>query len=228
MAHGPASQPANRPRAPETDGASAHTVESTRARILRVANQLLFRKGFQRTHLQEIADELGLTAPAVYRHFPSKEALCFEVLRTELDALLALLDEGVNGAGRVDQRLRRVIEEMVLINLKRSWARPGGVTHTPLQLRQALGLEHGRTIDRMVREVIGGIRDILESGRAAGAFRFDDARVATFAMLAALENSGAWARPDGELSADEIARQYGDLVLAMVAARPRRRRSPAR
>lgn len=47
----------------------------TRDRILQAARELFVRKGVQKTSLQDIAEELGITKPALYYHFASREDL---------------------------------------------------------------------------------------------------------------------------------------------------------
>src|SRR6202020_1691135 len=46
---------------------------STRERILNVALDLFIEKGFDKTSLREIAEQLGVTKAALYYHFASKE-----------------------------------------------------------------------------------------------------------------------------------------------------------
>jgi AcrR family transcriptional regulator len=46
---------------------------STRERILEVALDLFIEKGFDRTSLREIAEQLGFTKAALYYHFASKD-----------------------------------------------------------------------------------------------------------------------------------------------------------
>ncbi|CRK56337.1 Transcriptional regulator, TetR family [Alloactinosynnema sp. L-07] len=58
----------------------------TRARIQAAARDLFARKGVQRTSLQEIADELGITKPALYYHFGSREDLVRSIVQPMLDA----------------------------------------------------------------------------------------------------------------------------------------------
>ena len=53
--------------------------ESTKARILGEARDLYVDSGFARFSLREVARRVGVSAPAVYRHFDSKEALLGEV-----------------------------------------------------------------------------------------------------------------------------------------------------
>ncbi len=47
----------------------------TRARIQRVAIELFSERGVQQTSLRDIADRLGVTKPALYYHFSSREDL---------------------------------------------------------------------------------------------------------------------------------------------------------
>ncbi|WP_077102038.1 TetR/AcrR family transcriptional regulator [Mycobacterium terramassiliense] len=59
----------------------------TRERIQEVARELFVQRGVQRTSLQDIADKLGITKPALYYHFPSREDLVRSIL-------VPLIDEG--------------------------------------------------------------------------------------------------------------------------------------
>jgi AcrR family transcriptional regulator len=57
----------------------------TRYRIQEVARELFTQKGVQRTSLQDIADRLGITKPALYYHFRSREDLVRSILQPLLD-----------------------------------------------------------------------------------------------------------------------------------------------
>ncbi len=54
--------------------------ESTRERILDVAERLFASKGLAGTAVRDIAREAGLTAPSLYNHFEGKQALYEAVL----------------------------------------------------------------------------------------------------------------------------------------------------
>ncbi|AQT78433.1 TetR family transcriptional regulator [Mycolicibacterium litorale] len=56
-------------------------VSGTRQRIQDVARELFGQKGVQRTSLQDIADRLGITKPALYYHFKSREELVRSILQ---------------------------------------------------------------------------------------------------------------------------------------------------
>lgn len=57
----------------------------TRHRIQEVARDLFAQKGVQRTSLQDIADRLGITKPALYYHFRSREDLVRSILQPLID-----------------------------------------------------------------------------------------------------------------------------------------------
>ncbi|MBB5960155.1 AcrR family transcriptional regulator [Saccharothrix tamanrassetensis] len=59
----------------------------TKARAQAIARELFLKQGVQRTSLQEIADRLGITKPALYYHFSSREDLVRSVV-------LPLFDDG--------------------------------------------------------------------------------------------------------------------------------------
>lgn len=83
---GGASQPTRRERARA----------ATQAEILESARRLLIEGGAERVTLRGIAAELGLTAPALYRYFDSREtllgALCNSLYDELADVLLAARD----------------------------------------------------------------------------------------------------------------------------------------
>jgi AcrR family transcriptional regulator len=95
--------------------------KGTRERILDIALELFIEKGFDKTSLREIAEELGFSKAALYYHFASKDdillALHFrlhDILRgtlanlggqvTSVDSWMALL-EGVIDEMLVNRRL---------------------------------------------------------------------------------------------------------------------------
>jgi AcrR family transcriptional regulator len=65
----------------------------TRERIQAAARELFARKGVQKTSLQEIADELGITKPALYYHFASREDLLRSIVQPLIDAGQRFVEE---------------------------------------------------------------------------------------------------------------------------------------
>ncbi len=57
----------------------------TRESIQDVARELFAQKGVQRTSLQDIADRLGITKPALYYHFKSRDDLVRSIIAPLID-----------------------------------------------------------------------------------------------------------------------------------------------
>ncbi|HEX2283369.1 MAG TPA: TetR/AcrR family transcriptional regulator [Mycobacterium sp.] len=80
----------------------------TRQRIQDVARELFAQRGVQRTSLQDIAKTLGITKPALYYHFASREELVRSIVQP-------LIDEGERFVREHEQRgdtpVRVVLEE---------------------------------------------------------------------------------------------------------------------
>ncbi|KJK34061.1 TetR family transcriptional regulator [Lentzea aerocolonigenes] len=69
----------------------------TKQRIMQTARELFATKGVQQTSLQEIADRLGITKPALYYHFASREDLVRSIVTP-------LLDDGEGFLARMEER----------------------------------------------------------------------------------------------------------------------------
>ena len=63
---------------PETGGKRART----RAALIAAAARLVARQGFERTSLEDVAAEAGMTRGAIYGNFKNREALFLAVAQT--------------------------------------------------------------------------------------------------------------------------------------------------
>jgi len=86
--------------------------DQTRAEILDTARDVVLGSGLARFTLSAVADELGLTKPALYYYFDSKEALLFELLLREwvesATEVQAAVEETESGTDAVEQLMRTV------------------------------------------------------------------------------------------------------------------------
>jgi AcrR family transcriptional regulator len=109
------------------------TRAATRAEILEAARRLLIEGGTERVTLRGIAGELGMTAPALYRYFDSREALvgelCNQIYDELADVLLAARDH--------DPRMSLKRRFLVTSHAFRNWA---------LQHRPEFGLLFGAPV----------------------------------------------------------------------------------
>jgi AcrR family transcriptional regulator len=82
--------------------------------ILDAAAALFAERGFDGTALRDVAERVGVRAPSLYNHFPSKESLYGAVLERGLGPVLELL-AGAARSGSERDRSRVVAEVMALL-----------------------------------------------------------------------------------------------------------------
>jgi len=59
--------------------------EQTLDQILKVSTRMFTEKGYEKTSIQDIIDELGMSKGAIYHHFKSKEDILGAVMEKQLD-----------------------------------------------------------------------------------------------------------------------------------------------
>src|SRR3954467_13724006 len=90
------------------------TRPSRREQILRAAAQLFAERGSRSVGVDDVGAAVGVTGPAIYRHFASKDAMLAEMLLRISKRLLAGGSERVASAGGDAQaQLRALIEFQV-------------------------------------------------------------------------------------------------------------------
>jgi AcrR family transcriptional regulator len=73
--------------------------ELVRTRILESAHRVFSQKGYREATMDEIAGGLGLSKPALYRYYPSKEELFREIFRLFNQATSKALRESFKSGG---------------------------------------------------------------------------------------------------------------------------------
>lgn len=86
--------------------------EQTRTEILETAREVIVRDGVDGFSISAVADEMGLTKPALYYYFDSKEALVFEFwLREWIDAAIEVqtaVELTETGADAIETLMRTI------------------------------------------------------------------------------------------------------------------------
>jgi AcrR family transcriptional regulator len=88
----------------------ARRAATRRAEILSAAAQLFAERGYHGTTIDDLGAALGLTGPALYRHFRNKEALLAEMLLDISERLLAEGRSRVAGAATAGEALDRLLD----------------------------------------------------------------------------------------------------------------------
>lgn len=80
------------------DRATATRPRNRRQLIVEAAGRVFSERGYHTASMEEVAAGVGITAAALYRHFPNKYALFAECADVMVDGLVAALDEVPPGA----------------------------------------------------------------------------------------------------------------------------------
>jgi AcrR family transcriptional regulator len=187
--------------------------QSTTRRDL-VSNQILERaaalfaeRGFANTSLQEVADALEISRPALYHYIRSKDDLLAALVHGITQQTAASLGE-IAADGDLDpvQKLDRAIRDMVQ-RIAANPARFRLLVASEEMLPAPLAEEH-REARRLALQHLS---DVIQSGIDAGALRRVDASIAAFAILGMCNWVAQWysadrkGAPAPERVADELA-----------------------
>ena len=185
----------------------------TREEIQRAAATLFFAKGYEATTVRAIADELGIKSASIYYHFPDKEQILFEVVRDVLELSLAGIKDALAAVPAPEQRLAALVVHHVALNALR--AREATLAETELRSLTGERLRHV-VAQRDAHEAL--VQGVLDDGRRAGVFELLDVKLTAYAVISMCLNVGAWFRPDGRLTLEEVAAAYANLALRLAGA----------
>lgn len=186
--------------------------------IRAAALKLFASQGYDRTSLKDIADELGLTHPALYYYYQSKDELLFDAVLYSMQALLDRLQEKLSECeGRpFRDRICALAQEQVLFQLDVKGITPlvDSVlfgSFSQLKLFTAEREEELRTIQR---KLVALYVDEIEAGVAIGEFKVEGATVAAFSIIGAVSYVYYWFREDGPDSSRQVAEQVARYCVA--------------
>lgn len=137
-----------------TDAPAQRRPADRRDLILGAASDLFSRHGFDGVSMADIAENVGVTAPALYRHFANKKDLLVSVVGDTVDRL----DRVIADTSNTDEPLRRCIERLVAEVLDH----PSQVV-TYLRERHRLDGEEARTQSRRERRYLDTMGDLIGS-----------------------------------------------------------------
>lgn len=83
--------------------------ERMRQEVLEEAKALLLAEGLDAVTLASVSSRLGMTKPAIYHYFPSKEALTRSLVGLLIDEEIGELEAAVNNAGPGDNPIGAMI-----------------------------------------------------------------------------------------------------------------------
>jgi AcrR family transcriptional regulator len=206
-----------RKSAPEPNGRGTRKV-LVESQIVEAATELFAERGFAGTSLQDIADATGLTRPALYHYFSSKEDLLLRLVSAATegpaDDLRGLrLQEDVS---RVE-RLHAMASSIALLQAQHP-ARFRLLIRSEADLPAALA----DTYDSGRRSVLREFMALIEEGVQSGEFRAVDPRTAALGIIGLCNWVAWWHKPGSDADDQRIVTELADMAVASVVATDRR------
>jgi len=189
--------------------------DEKREAVLRTAVQLFLEQGYHRATLNEVAERLNITKPALYNYFRSKDEILFECWATgqeRVEACIARIDaEGGSGL----MKLRKL-----LVAYARDMTTDYGRSLVHVDIRD-LSDKHQKIVRAGKRRIDGTFRRYIGDGIADGSIKPCDIKLSAFAIAGALNWIGHWYQQDGTQSPDAIAAEFALRLTEGLAKRPR-------
>lgn len=181
---------------------------SRQAEILEIATELFREKGYHATSLDDIANRVGFTKPAIYYYFDSKEDILFSIVDAIVEGGLQRISEIASRPTSPTSRLRDLLVENTRVLLENLDA--NSVFYNE---RGLLSPEREKAIRTRERQYTRIVRDLYVEGVRAGEFADVDPSIATSTLLGASIWAYRWFNPEGRFSADKVANEIASLVL---------------
>jgi len=187
-----------------------------REAILATAAQLFLEKSYGRTSLNDVAQRLSITKPAIYHYFRSKEQILVECYSLGTAMIGETLDQIASHCGTGIEKVAAFISSyanVMTVNFGRCVMRLdegdlSGEARAEIRLRK-------KQIDRR-------LRSFVQEGIDDGSITPCDPKLAAFSIAGALNWICMWYEPGGPLSPEEIATQFA-RTLTQGLARERNR-----
>lgn len=181
--------------------------------LLTSAVRCFASNGFHATTTRDICVSTGLSPAALYVHFPSKEAVLFEIIRAGHERVLAhVRDPSVLALEDSAERLRAIVSRYT------SWHARHHVAARVCQYElTGLTARHYDEVVELRHRTNEFFRDAVARGVADGSFAPVDIKRVTRAMLSLSIDLVRWYRLDGADSPEQLGDFYADLALKLVA-----------
>jgi len=190
--------------------------ENQREVILESAAELFAQKGFDGASISDLAAAISLSKAAVYHYFPNKRQLCDAIIFQALARLVPRTKDEVAQASDPRDQLK----SFMLCHADQFETNRYGIM---TMLSGFDAMPEGRIkkeANRLRDEHEALLRQIIRQGIEQGVFVEVDVSMAGRAVLSMLNWMARWYRPEGRLSAKNIAAQYYEIICQGFVARP--------
>lgn len=178
------------------------------AEIYRTAAQVILRKGYDATSVNDIAEALGITKAGLYHYISGKKDLLFDIMSFGLDELDQEVARPAAAIADAEARLR-----FMIVSHARMVTRGQGAITILVDEITALTPAQNRKITRRKREYFDCLRATLDRLKEEGKLRDVSATTAAFSILGMINWLSRWFHHDGKLTEKQVAEEIMKIAL---------------
>ena len=208
--------PAWKSRLSKQDEKGKTVTVDQKEKMIEVALDLFSSKGYLKTSMAEIAKGMGLTKGGLYYHVEKKEDILYLIHNEMIDAFIDTYKKNIEPEKDQKQRLKNWV--LAHIGLMRDYAR-----HIKVFFNEFENITETDRFDEIVKRrdhVTSLLYRIIKEGVDAERFRNDiHPGLVTMLIVGMLNWFYQWYRPDGELSAEEMAEDVEKIIFEGVLKR---------
>lgn len=198
--------------------------QDRRDEILEAAIQCFADRGYEGATLQDIADQIGLTHPALYYYYKSKEVLLFQSAEKILIDLMAALNGADPGTDApADKRLSDVVKTQINYQFDKQKIAPfiDSVLFGAHSKRNILSHHYLEKLRAAQRSISNLYKDIIISGQRQGLFSVPDINAVVFSIIGMISHTVYWYRPASNDDRVHILQTQAELCLKLCMESPR-------
>jgi len=178
------------------------------AEIYRAAAQIILRKGYDATSVNDIANALGMTKAGLYHYINGKKELLFDIMNFGLGEL----DEEVAApAKQIADPAARL--RFIVAGHARLVTRGQGAITILVDEITALPPPQQRKVTQRKRAYFDFLRGTLDELKATGKLHDVDTTAAAFSLLGMVNWLSRWFRQGGALTDEQAADQIVRIAL---------------
>jgi TetR/AcrR family transcriptional regulator len=138
----------------------------TRDRVLQVAQQLFAERGYRGTSLRDIAKRIGIKAPSLLHHFPSKQQLYVAVL----DRMFQSIEDAANAIAWAKENRQERMRQAITDAIDFMVARPDFVRLLWMEMADESGVGR-QVLKRRLPPLFSTAVNFIFRGQREGEFR---------------------------------------------------------
>lgn len=177
--------------------------------IIETAAKLIKERGFENTSMRDLAAALNIEASSLYNHISSKDeilkAICFEMAAEFIQAIQEVNDIYFDA----EQKLKLAVENHITL-LTQQTAKAYVFVNEWRKLKNQDYINFVELRD----EYESGFAEIVKNGEDEGLFNEVDKKFAVLTILSSLNWVIEWYKPEGSMSAKEIAAKLTNFILS--------------